>query len=115
MSYKTQDFQSFSEFYPFYLSEHRSYVNRCLHVMSTHLYLSFLLYQLFFGNAIYILYCPLIAYGPAWIGHYFYEQNKPATLTYPRWSFIGDHVMVKDILLGRLPKLHEKYGIVSKT
>ena len=44
---------------------------------------------------------PLCGYGFAWIGHFFFEKNRPATFTYPLYSFIGDWVMYKDIILGK--------------
>ncbi len=109
-----QKFENFNEFYPFYLSQHTSKINRDLHVFSTFLYLSNLIYQLLFGRLILILLCPVLAYGPAWYGHYYYEKNKPATLKHPFYSLAGDFFMVKDILLGNLPGLFKKYGIESK-
>ena len=32
----------------------------------------------------------LIAYGFAWVGHFYFEHNKPATFIYPLYSLIGD-------------------------
>jgi hypothetical protein len=40
-------------------------------------------------------------YGFAWVGHFFFEHNRPATFQYPLYSFIGDWAMLKDFLLGR--------------
>ena len=54
-----------------------------------------------FFNASRIFFAPLFGYGFAWIGHFFFEKNKPATFTYPIYSFIGDWVMFKDILIGK--------------
>jgi hypothetical protein len=45
---------------------------------------------------------PLIGYGFAWVGHFFYEHNKPATFQYPLYSLMADWVMFKDILLGKI-------------
>mmetsp|Transcript_33800 Transcript_33800/g.35103 ORF Transcript_33800/g.35103 Transcript_33800/m.35103 type:complete len:119 (+) Transcript_33800:17-373(+) len=112
--YKTQDFHSFAEYYPYYLTQHRSYINRCIHVVSSSFCISFLLYQLFFGKVLFILLCPCIDYFPAWIGHFYFEQNKPATFNYPYLSYLGDYVMIKDVLLGRIPMLFEKYDIEGK-
>jgi hypothetical protein len=45
---------------------------------------------------------PVLGYGFAWAGHIFFEKNRPATFTYPLYSFIGDWVMFKNILTGKL-------------
>ena len=41
-------------------------------------------------------------YGFAWIGHFFFEHNRPATFRHPLYSFVGDWMMFKDILTGRI-------------
>jgi hypothetical protein len=33
---------------------------------------------------------PLIGYTFAWVGHFFFEHNKPATFIYPAFSLAGD-------------------------
>jgi hypothetical protein len=45
---------------------------------------------------------PVVGYGFAWIGHFFFEHNRPATFTYPFYSFAGDWVMFRDMLIGRV-------------
>ncbi len=42
-------------------------------------------------------------YGFAWVGHFFFEKNRPATFQHPLYSFMGDWVMFADILRGRVP------------
>jgi hypothetical protein len=42
-------------------------------------------------------------YAFAWVGHFFFEKNRPATFTHPLYSFIGDWAMWKDILTGKIP------------
>jgi hypothetical protein len=44
----------------------------------------------------------VIGYGPAWIGHFVFEKNRPATFKYPFYSFIGDFRMFWDILIGKV-------------
>lgn len=46
---------------------------------------------------------PIAGYGFAWVGHFAFERNKPATFEYPLYSLAADWVMMKDILIGRVP------------
>jgi len=54
------------------------------------------------GALVWLLYGLLCGYGFAWIGHFFFEKNRPATFKYPLYSFIGDWVMYADIWRGRV-------------
>ena len=49
-----------------------------------------------------LLLLPVIGYGFAWLGHFIFEKNKPATFIYPWYSLLGDWVMYKDIWSGKL-------------
>ncbi|MNP67550.1 hypothetical protein D3C76_1633970 [compost metagenome] len=49
-----------------------------------------------------LLAAPVFGYGFAWVGHFFFEKNRPATFTYPLYSLMGDFVMFRDILLGKI-------------
>jgi len=42
-------------------------------------------------------------YAFAWVGHFFFEHNRPATFKYPGYSFMGDWRMWWQILTGRIP------------
>jgi hypothetical protein len=95
-------FASFSEFYPFYLSEHANVVSRRLHFTGSSLVLGCLLAAVTTGNAWWLLGALLCGYGFAWMGHFFFERNRPATFSHPVYSFIGDWVMYKDILTGKI-------------
>ncbi|MFM8691185.1 MAG: Mpo1-like protein, partial [Limnohabitans sp.] len=44
----------------------------------------------------------LSGYGLAWVGHFVFEKNRPASFRRPLYSFMGDWVMFKDILTGRI-------------
>jgi hypothetical protein len=96
-------FASFGEFYPFYLSEHANVVSRRLHFTGSSLVLGCLLAALTTGNAWWLLGALLCGYGFAWVGHFFFERNRPATFSHPVYSFIGDWVMYKDLLTGKIP------------
>ncbi|MCZ6791675.1 MAG: DUF962 domain-containing protein [Thermodesulfobacteriota bacterium] len=95
-------FKSFSEFYPYYLSEHGDPVNRRLHFFGSLLTIIVVLFVIFTQTWIALILVPILGYGFAWIGHYFVEKNKPATFTYPLYSLMGDWVMFKDILTGKI-------------
>lgn len=99
---KSNEFNNFKEFYPFYLSQHENKVCRLLHFVGSMLVIVLISLSIFLSAYFYLLLCPIIGYGFAWIGHYFFEKNRPATFTYPLYSFIGDWVMFKDILFGNI-------------
>lgn len=87
------DFKSLSEFYPYYLTEHLDANNRRLHFIGTSLVLYLGLITILTQNFKYLMYVPLAGYGFAWVGHFFFEKNKPATFKYPIWSLFSDFIM----------------------
>ncbi|WP_166263735.1 DUF962 domain-containing protein [Marinobacter caseinilyticus] len=95
-------FSCFSEFYPFYLEEHSDPTCRRLHYMGSFLVLAVTLYALASQTWLYLLLLPVIGYGFAWFGHFVFEKNRPATFQYPLYSLLGDWVMLKDMLTGRI-------------
>src|SRR5690606_19434573 len=97
MKYKT-----FKEFYPFYLSEHSNKTCRLLHFIGTTLVIVLLIIGLVSGNYQIFWFLPLAGYGFAWIGHFVFEKNKPASFKQPFYSFAGDWVMYAQILTGKV-------------
>ena len=95
-------YQNFADFYPFYLSEHSDRTCRRLHFVGSSLVLLMLAYVVLSGKWVLLLTLPLIGYGFAWLGHFIFEKNRPATFKYPLYSLIGDWVMFKDILTGKI-------------
>ena len=95
-------YESFRDFYPFYLSEHADPVCRRLHFVGTSLALVMLVLSAIRLQPGWILAALVTGYAFAWVGHFFFEKNRPATFTYPLYSFIGDWVMWKDMLTGRI-------------
>ena len=95
-------FQTFGEFYPYYLSEHQNRTCRLLHVIGSTLVLVelYVLLTGFFASWAWVL-LPVTGYGFAWVGHFFFEHNRPATFTYPVWSLMGDWVMFFEVITGR--------------
>src|ERR1044072_1634560 len=87
-------FNSFAEFWPYYLSEHSKPATRFLHGLGILAAIGVAAVGIATGKW---WLCPLAlvpGYGLAWVGHYFVERNRPATFTYPLWSFIGDWKML---------------------
>jgi hypothetical protein len=97
-----KQYDSFKDFYPFYLSQHQDIVCRRLHFFGTALVLLLLILFFITLNFFLLLLVPIIGYGFAWVGHFFFEKNKPATFQYPLYSLMGDFVMFKDMLAGKI-------------
>ena len=139
-------YESFDEFYPFYLTQHVDETCKLLHFAGTSLMLFWVLgmnitsahksvatfaaaiaaglvtVPLTVGveNALYeavalivtsavmcmllnhsasvLVIGSIIGYSFAWIGHFFYEKNKPATFTYITYSLVGDFHMYYGML-----------------
>ena len=92
----TDKYITFWEFYPFYLSQHQNVVCRLLHFIGTSIIIILLIFYV--NTPKDLLLIPLVAYGFAWVGHFFFEKNKPATFKYPFYSLMGDFVMFWQIL-----------------
>ena len=107
-------FESFSEFFPYYLAEHADPVCRGLHYIGTTLATLTLVYALYSQTWLLLLAFPVIGYGFAWVGHFIFEKNKPATFDCARWSLMGDYKMYWLFITGRLPEAMadalEKHG-----
>ncbi|WP_142811284.1 DUF962 domain-containing protein [Tepidiphilus olei] len=97
-----REFRDFREFYAFYLDEHRDPTCRRLHFVGSLLVLVVIAYVLLTGHFLALLLAPVVGYGFAWVGHFFFEKNKPATFTYPLYSLMGDWVMFRDMLFGKI-------------
>ena|SRR5262252_1415480 len=97
-----QRIQSFDKFWPYYLSEHRRTGTKALHFIGTTGALTLIVLAVLLRAwplAVASLVC---GYGFAWIGHFFIENNRPATFQYPLWSFAADWKMWGMILTGRI-------------
>jgi hypothetical protein len=97
-----KQFNTFAEFYPYYLSEHANSTCRRLHFIGTTLVIFILAMTIAKGAWLLLLALPLAGYSFAWIGHFFFEKNRPATFQHPLYSLLGDFVMYRDMILGRV-------------
>lgn len=96
-------FDSLAEFYPFYLGEHRNRTCRRLHFVGSSLTLGCLAALLLTGQWFWLPAAFVCGYGFAWIGHFAFEKNRPATFKHPLYSLVSDWIMYKDILTGKIP------------
>jgi hypothetical protein len=94
-------FQSFAAFYPHYIHEHSNRTCRRIHVVGSGLVLAVLAIAIVTLNPWWLLAMPLVGYGFAWAGHFFFEKNRPATFRYPLWSLLGDWRMFWEVVSGR--------------
>jgi hypothetical protein len=93
---------SFEEFWPFYVGEHRHPVSRALHYAGTSMAVGTIAAAAITWNPAWLLATPVVGYGPAWIGHFIIEGNKPASFKYPLWSLRADFKMLGLALRGRM-------------
>lgn len=96
-----KEYRTFEEFYPFYLSQHANRTCRRLHVIGSILALLQLIRTLLFAlNLTNLLLVLVIGYGFAWVGHFVFEKNRPATFKYPWLSLQSDFRLLKETLTG---------------
>ncbi|MDH3509740.1 MAG: DUF962 domain-containing protein [Gammaproteobacteria bacterium] len=98
----SREYQTFQAFYPYYLSQHSHRVCRRLHFIGSSLVLATTLYSVLTGSWVLLWLLPVLGYGLAWAGHFFFEKNTPATFSYPLLSLAGDWVMFGDMLKGKI-------------
>lgn len=93
--------QTFEKFWDFYISQHMNPICRNLHIVGTSLAILCVILAITISSYFVIL-APLVGYSFAWIGHFIFEKNKPATFSYPWWSFISDLKMLFLTFIGRM-------------
>lgn len=115
MSETSNKINDLDDFWPFYLEQHRSLKNQILHVFGTTLGIFCLFYAVFADRSGFIIFALLAGYSFAWIGHFFFEKNKPATFQYPLYSFLSDFRMCYSFYRGQLRQEFEKYSIDTQS
>src|SRR5678815_2160976 len=102
MNAESRRYRSFSEFWPFYVSEHSKPATRLLHLVGTTAGIALMVYLIATGRwwLFFLGFVP--GYGFAWLAHFVVEKNTPATFKYPLWSFMGDYKMIALMLTGRM-------------
>lgn len=105
--------KNYQEFYHFYLTEHRHMMSRRLHVAGSSIGLYFLTQAIRKRKPKYVAYGLLSGYACAWVGHFVFEKNKPASFKQPLYSFISDWKMFSDVLRGRLSLKDRKWDKIE--
>ncbi|MCZ8196615.1 MAG: DUF962 domain-containing protein [Flavobacterium sp.] len=93
--------KKYSDFYAFYLTEHSNRTSRILHFVGTLLFFVLISYFIITNQYNYFWILPIVGYGFAWVGHFFFEKNKPATFQYPFWSLISDFKLFFELVVGK--------------
>ena len=96
------EFSSFKQFYPYYLGEHANRTCRRLHFVGSTLVILVIVAALVSGQLRWLWLAPIAGYGFAWVGHFFFEKNRPATFKHPLYSLWGDWVMYAQIWRGKI-------------
>jgi hypothetical protein len=94
--------ETYQEFWPFYVREHSDPTNRKLHFAGTTGTLLFTIAALVRKKPMHLLHAAIAGYGGAWIGHFVFQKNTPATFKYPLWSLVSDFRMYGKIALGTM-------------
>jgi hypothetical protein len=110
-----QRYESFREFWPFYLREHSLPTTRGLHYAGTSLVVLIAIAALATGTWWLLLALPVAGYGFAWASHALIERNRPATFTYPLWSLRADFRMWRLWLTGGLDRELASAGIAGQS
>jgi len=94
-------YQSFDAFYPYYIHEHSNRTCRRIHIVGSALVLVIAAVAIVTLNPWWLLAMPVVGFGFAWVGHFFFEKNRPATFQYPLWSLMGDWRMFFETVSGK--------------
>ncbi|RJE69348.1 hypothetical protein AMS70_18145 [Acinetobacter sp. JS678] len=105
--------KNYQEFYRFYLTEHRNIMSRRLHVVGSSIGIYFFSKAIRKKQAKYVLYGLVAGYANAWVGHFVFEKNKPASFKQPFYSFISDWRMLSDVARGRLSLTDRKFDKID--
>jgi len=104
-------FETYEQFWPFYLGEHRRRATRTLHLVGTGVGLVLFASAAFSGDWRLLLTGVVVGYGFAWLAHLLVERNRPATFRHPLWSLYSDFRMLALALTGQLEAELRKHGV----
>jgi hypothetical protein len=97
-------YKTLKDFYPYYLTEHQDKRCQAMHFIGTGILLLIAIAMFATQTWWFFFLIPLVGYGFAWIGHFVFEKNKPATFQYPGFSLASDFIMFYHILTGQIDR-----------
>jgi hypothetical protein len=92
----------YAQFWRFYLRQHKDARTRAAHYLGTLGAVALLVAAAALADWRLVVAAPVVGYAAAWIGHFGFEGNRPATFGHPLWSFYSDFRMLALWLAGRL-------------
>jgi hypothetical protein len=98
-----QSFRSLDQFYPFYLHQHSNRTCRRLHFVGTTLAVVLVMAAVITQMWWLLAVAWVQGYAFAWVGHFFFEHNQPATFKHPWLSFLSDWRMWWQLLTRKMP------------
>ena len=101
-------YQTLKDFYPYYLTEHADPTCRLFHYIGTTLVIGIAVAMIVTGKLWFFFLLPLAGYSFAWMGHFIFEKNKPATFQYPSYSLASDFIMYYHFLTGQVDQKVEE-------
>ena len=104
-------YESFAQFWPFYLREHSRPLTRAFHYFGTTLVVLIAIAAFLTERWLLLLTMPVAGYFFAWLAHFRVEKNRPATFTYPLWSLGADFRMWWLWLTGRIGRELARAGV----
>src|ERR1700724_1110781 len=95
-------FETFEDFFRFYVSRHSKPATRWVHCASPHAGAALGLAGIARRSPLLVLAAPVATYGPAFLSHYLIEKNSPVTLSgNVLWAMRGDLRMITTMWRGR--------------
>jgi hypothetical protein len=108
-----REFKTLADFWPFYLGEHLDPLNRALHALGSSMGLGWLIAAAALQQPWFVLAGLVNGYAFAWIGHFAFEKNRPATFNHPLKSFLSDWRLLLLVLSGGAEREIERLGLRS--
>jgi hypothetical protein len=106
--------KSFEEFWPFYVGEHSKPITRLLHFAGSTISLLMVVAGVLTMRWSLLPVALVQGYAWAWVGHFGFEHNRPATFKYPLWSFRGDWKMWALMLTGKMGAEVKRLGVEAR-